>query len=207
MFALQVSRALIVTVLLSLVALTACGPTPNEPAVKLAEPPNPGPDAVDYKIESEPLAIRCKLEAVLQAPDGRLVPAPLQDGGALTSGDGFAISFRANRECYVYAILLSSDGSAAAIFPYPGIEPGNRVMGGRWYRIPNADARGKAEWYRLDDHTGLETIHLLAGDEPLDNIAELVASLRGSQAGASTDILQRMLEHRYVTKTIRIVHR
>lgn len=149
-------------------------------------------------IEGEPLALEYRLLAF--EPSGisnRVVPRsePLLDGGSLRSDDAFAIQFRTSQDCYVYAFLLSSDGSASTIFPHRDIELSNRVTGGSWHRVPDANRGGQSNQYQLDDVVGIETVYLVASEEPLDNLAE-IARLLGppEQGGSKGDLSTRLVD-------------
>ncbi|QDV91095.1 hypothetical protein RAS2_21850 [Phycisphaerae bacterium RAS2] len=167
-------------------------------------------------VEGEPLHVACRMDAFV--PSGisnRLLPRaePLVDGGMLRTDDAFAIHFKTNRDCHVYAFLRSSDGSTVTIFPHDEIQLPNRVSGNKWHRIPDADAAGQVKQYQLDDVTGIETVYLVASEEPLKDLADIARRLGAAGSDSSNgDTSQRLiakmnapdkqtwLQHQYVSR-------
>ncbi len=134
-------------------------------------------DANSFRIEAEPLQLTFRVEAAKYKRDEVCHDnyVALSDNGVMHDGDCFAVSFRTNRDCYVYGILHSADGMGQTFFPYEGVNLSNRIKGNREYRIPDDKTKG----YWLDPPAGQETVYLIASDEPLEDIEQLAEKLRG----------------------------
>jgi len=143
--------------------------------------------AVDVRVARAPLAAYVEADApVALAPPlalstlvfgerqkaGRYEEVVVREGTALSSGDGLKLVFETNREAYVYALLLDSQGRGSVIFPHADIASSNRIAGGRQVEIPPGD-----QWFFLDDHKGTETIYVLASIDPMKDVAGLARRL------------------------------
>jgi hypothetical protein len=96
-----------------------------------------------------------------------------------------------SRAAQVYILMYDSQGKAGQIFPDPKINQSGSVDGGRKVVVPARDL-----WFWLDEHTGTETIYVLASEKPMTDIRELLAQMEGgSEAGqkrVAQEIKQRI---------------
>lgn len=99
----------------------------------------------------------------------------LHDGeGVPEAGDKFKLSFRANRECYVYALAIDGTGWVTPIFPGQESSRQNPVAPGQAYLVPEG-----SRWYALDEYRGVEHIYLLASFERRADLEERLARFAG----------------------------
>jgi len=107
-------------------------------------------------------------------------PVDVKEGASLQSGDGLKIRFQTDKDAYVYVLLLDSRGKGSVLFPSEEIATSNEVQAGKSYLIPPEDL-----WFYLDEHTGIETIYVLASLHPMPDIEELVSRLESMGRGKS----------------------
>lgn len=96
----------------------------------------------------------------------------VEDGGILRSGDNLQIHFKAIADCYLYILLLDSQGRVSLLFPDQRIKMANQVRADQDYTIPPGDL-----WFFLDDKTGTETIYLLASYAPMSQLDKLLSEI------------------------------
>ena len=123
--------------------------------------------------------------------DGGYSEIIVSEGSVLRSGDNFQVHLESNRPAYVYILIYDSQSKAGQIFPDPKINQSGSVDGGRKVVVPARDL-----WFWLDEHTGTETIYVLASEKPMTDIRGLLAQMEGgSEAGhkrASREIKERI---------------
>lgn len=106
--------------------------------------------------------------------DGRIEEVIVEDGGTLRSGDTFKVLFRTNEDGYAYVFIYDSQGRIEKLFPNPRTGTDNRILGGRTYTVPPGDL-----WFELDEHTGMETIYVIASYKPVEEVERLLSSIAG----------------------------
>jgi serine/threonine-protein kinase PpkA len=123
--------------------------------------------------------------------------SPLQDGGALHSGDHYRIRFVPERNGFVYIFQIDSGGAVYRLFPIDGGEgqPAvnvNPVQAGVVYFVPSEDRA-----FQLDDQVGQEQIHVLAFPDrkaDLENHYALLMDARRTQDQARMAEVQNQLK-------------
>jgi hypothetical protein len=131
------------------------------------------------KVNIEPLSLT--VEAIGRRKIGaELIDVVVKNDNILKSRDNLKISFEVSDTAFVYALLYDSQGQANLIFPNAEINLSNKVKGGVRYQIPTGD-----NWFWLDDHTGRETIYVVASRRPMPEIAQLLGKME--MAGGSSD--------------------
>ena len=146
----------------------------------------PAPAAV-----TAPLRLSMNIIGQRKEADGGYSEIIVSEGSVLRSGDNFQVHLESNRPAYVYILLYDSQSKAGQIFPDPKIDQSGSVDGGRKVVVPARDL-----WFWLDEHTGTETIYVLASEKPMTDIRGLLAQMEGgSEAGhkrASQEIKERI---------------
>lgn len=92
---------------------------------------------------------------------------PVRDGTVLSSGDQIRISLKAAWGTLVYVVAQMSSGDYLLLHSQPS---------------ESADTSAWLPWLVLDDHPGVETIHLIASHRPLSTLEEEF-SRAGTTAG------------------------
>ncbi len=173
-------------------------PAPAAPAKpKEIATPLPAPVKEELAIAKEPavvaLPLRLSMNIIGQRkePDGSYTEVLVSEGSVLRSGDNFQVHLESSRAAYVYILMYDSQGKAGQIFPDPKINQSGSVDGGRKVVVPARDL-----WFWLDEHTGTETIYVLASEKPMTDIRSLLAKMEGGdEAGqklAAQEIKQRI---------------
>lgn len=121
---------------------------------------------------SAPLTLAMNIIGQRKEPDGRFSEVIVREGSVLQSRDHFQVHLETSRPAYVYVLLFDSDGRASQLFPDPKIEQPGFVEAGRRIPIPNSDL-----WFWLDERPGTETVYVLASEEPLADIRDLLAKM------------------------------
>jgi hypothetical protein len=97
----------------------------------------------------------------------------LRDGrGDPAAGDRLKFRFTANCACFVYVIGMDATGYVAQIFPDRDLGIGNPVEAGREYVLP-----AEGEWWGLDDHRGVEQVHVIAAYVARPDIEQALEAL------------------------------
>jgi len=168
-------------------------------AVKAQETAAPAPAKTEVAVAKEsppppvaaPLSLKMNIIGQRKEADGSYTEVLVSEGSVLRSGDNFQIHLEASRPAYVYILVYDSQGKAGQIFPAPKINQSGSVDGGRKVVVPARDL-----WFWLDEHTGTETIYVLASEKPMTDIKGLLAKMEtGDDAGqkrASQEIKQRI---------------
>jgi len=169
-------------------------PTPAAKPQEIAPAP---PAKEEVATAKEPAAVAMPLRLSMniigqrKEPDGSYTEILVSEGSALRSGDNFQIHLEASRPAYVYILMYDSEGKASQLYPDPKVSQSGSVEGGRKLVVPARDL-----WFWLDEHTGTETIYVLAADKPMADIRGLMAQMEGgseaSQQRASRQIKERI---------------
>ncbi|HEV2992581.1 MAG TPA: DUF4384 domain-containing protein [Candidatus Angelobacter sp.] len=81
------------------------------------------------------------------------------------TGDRVKIHFSTNFDGYVYALNETPSGDTVLLFPTREAGTGNLVKSGHDYVIPATNG-----WFRFDEETGAETIHMIGSRQPLPDM-------------------------------------
>jgi hypothetical protein len=99
--------------------------------------------------------------------------AVLRDGrGDPGRGDRLKVRFTSNCNCFVYVIGMDATGYVASVFPDAAAGLANPLEAGREYVVP-----GEGEWWGLDDHRGVEQIHVIASYVQRTDIEQALGAL------------------------------
>jgi len=171
----------------------------KEPAAKPQEAALPPAAKEEVAVVKEPapavtaIPLRLSMNIIGQRkePDGSYTEVLVSEGSLLRSGDNFQVHLEASRAAYVYILMYDSQGKAGQIFPDPKINQSDSVDGGRKVVVPARDL-----WFWLDEHTGTETIYVLASEKPMTDIRALLAKMESTdeagQQRASRQIKERI---------------
>jgi len=111
----------------------------------------------------------------------------IKNGSVLKNNDNFQIYVRTSRECYIYVLIFDSEGKAGLLFPgMAGSD--NKITGNRSYQIPSGN-----KWFYLDEHTGTETIYVLADVNPMTDIGYLLGDMERKGSSQQKEDSQRIL--------------
>lgn len=167
------------------------------PAAKAQEPAPPAPVKEEVATAKEPAVVAMPLRLSMniigqrKEPDGSYTEILVSEGSALRSGDNFQVHLETSRPAYVYILMYDSQGKAGQIYPDPKVNQSGSVEAGRKLVVPSRDF-----WFWLDEHTGTETVYVLASEKPMTDIRGLLAQMEGgndaSQKRASQEIRQRI---------------
>jgi hypothetical protein len=123
-----------------------------------------------YQHLTAPIAIH--LDLIGRGTDGLLTRGPSEEklilvpkGGVLHSGDRFQIAFETNRDAYAYVFFQDNTGKITRLFS-------GKVLGNKRHKLP-----GEYDWFKLDETTGREEIHVMAAKRPVANLDEVVQLL------------------------------
>jgi hypothetical protein len=100
----------------------------------------------------------------------------IREPGALPlrTGDRFQVEARLNRPAHVYLLWLDTDGRVLPLFPSGASTPLDYLL------LPVPDpVHGERPWV-LEGEPGLETIVLLADDDPRDDVVQSLTTGPGS---------------------------
>jgi CHAT domain-containing protein len=125
-----------------------------------------------------PLSLSMNIIGQRREPDGNYTEVIVREGSLLRSLDHFQVHVETNRAAQIYVLLFDSQGQASQLFPDPKIEQPGFIDAGRRIAIPDKDL-----WFWLDEQPGTETVYVLASEEPMADIRELIRKMEN--AGAS----------------------
>jgi len=91
------------------------------------------------------------------------------EGGAVSGGDQVRLVFTPSADGFAYVVSKDVRGDVSVLYPTVTMRGASRVRAGTVYEVPAGGS-----WLPLDEQAGLDTIYLLAGYEPLENVEELV---------------------------------
>ncbi len=123
----------------------------------------------DYR---PPLELRMNLIAQRKTGAGGYEEVEIGEGAVLRSGDNIQVHFSANADCNVYILIFDSQKKASRLFPDQKIVMSNKVKANMDYSVPPGD-----QWFYLDEHTGTETIYVLASYEPMSHLDTLLSEM------------------------------
>ena len=121
----------------------------------------------------------------------------------LHTGDGIMVRVQLNRPAFVCVVWIASDGRAQPLFPWTGLEwnvsPKFRRV--ECLALPQEHLGGKKGYYPLDSPAGIETVVLLARDEPLaSGLASKLQGVFKMIAANSASLQPRILLEPYLFK-------
>ena len=114
----------------------------------------------------------------------------VKEGDTLYTNDNFKLFIRTNEDCYIYALMFSSNGKVEKIFPLESINMSNRIQGKQDYFVPLG-----SDWYFLDENTGTETIFIIASYEPMRDIDKLLMDMENASAEAQAEEARKAEEN------------
>ena len=123
----------------------------------------------------------------------------IKEGDTLYSNDFCRISFELDKNAYAYILYYDSTGNLEQLYPDPKVIKPLKVMAKTTYVIPPGDD----SWFQLDEQTGTETVYMVASEEPLSNLKEVVVSLQGS---SREKVLETLKTHAPVVKVLNFKH-
>jgi hypothetical protein len=123
----------------------------------------------------------------------------IKEGDTLYSNDFCRISFELDKNAYAYIFYYDSTGTLEQLYPDPKVLEPLKVMAKTTYVIPPGDD----SWFQLDDQTGTETVFMVASEEPLDNLKEVLVSLQGS---SREEVLETLKSQAPVVKVLNFKH-
>jgi len=129
--------------------------------VEIWNRPTPKPPLPPFAIHS--CAFGQRLEA------GRWAPFTPGEGGAVSSGDQVRLVFTPSADGFAYVVSKDVRGDVSVLYPAVTMRGASRVRAGTLYDVPAG-----ASWLPVDGQADIDTIYLLAGYEPLENLEELV---------------------------------
>lgn len=158
---------------------------PSQP-VELASVKASTPSAV-----TAPLTLSMNIIGQRKEPDGSYTEVLISEGSVLRSYDNFQVHLEVSRPTYVYILIYDSQGRAGQLFPDAKIDHPEFIETGRKVVIPRRDL-----WFWLDEHTGTETIYVLASEKPMPDIQGLLAKMESADSPGkqrvSLEIKQRI---------------
>ena len=114
----------------------------------------------------------------------------VEKGQVLKSGDLLKLNFQYSKAASFYVCYLSSDDEYVLIYSSNAKSRGLQGSG------EEADAMYETlGWMALDNNTGLETFILIASDEPLDMLKELVSNYERAKGKSRKRFHKRITQH------------
>ncbi len=123
----------------------------------------------------------------------------IKEGDTLYSNDFCRISFELDKNAYAYILYYDSKGTLEQLYPAPRVMKPLKVMANTTYVIPP----GEDSWFQLDEQTGTETVFMVASEEPLSNLKEVLVSLQGSNR---EEVLKTLKSQAPVVKVLNFKH-
>jgi hypothetical protein len=109
---------------------------------------------------------------------GEVIEKIIREGDTLYSHDYCRINFELEQDGYAYVLHYDSRGKLHQLNPDPAIEIPQKVKGNKKYTIPT----GEENWFQLDDHSGRETVFVLASREPIRDFNETINTFQDESA-------------------------
>jgi CHAT domain-containing protein len=134
-----------------------------------------------------PLSVSMNVIGQRKELDGSYSEIIVREGSVLQSGDHFQVHVETNKRAHVYVLLFDSQGRAKELFPDPKIEQAGFIEGGQRIAVPEKDL-----WFWLDENTGTETLYILASEEPLPNVRELLRKMEAADEAGKKRISQEI---------------
>ena len=123
----------------------------------------------------------------------------IKEGDTLYSNDFCRISFELDKNAYAYILYYDSKGTLEQLYPGPKAIKPLKVMAKTTYVIPPGDG----SWFQLDEQTGTETVFMVASEEPLSNLKEVLVSLQGL---SREEVLKTLKSQAPVVKVLNFKH-
>jgi hypothetical protein len=119
--------------------------------------------------------------ALYRVPKGSASRERLESGARLSVGDRLSLEFQASAPVHVYVVNEDERGRSYALFPLPGLEPGNPIPASKTVVLPGSrDGRSLA--WEVDSAGGREHLLVLASPTRLIEFeAELAGLARAGQ--------------------------
>jgi hypothetical protein len=105
-----------------------------------------------------------------------------------SSGDRVGVAFAPANDAYIYIVAFDSTGWVQSLYPDPALGHRNPVPAGQEVLLP-----GEA-LYGLDAVTGVETIYILAANNPRPDIEAQMAPYLGKERPPGTGAVYRSVE-------------
>ena len=112
--------------------------------------------------------------------NGQWTGFPITDGAAVAAGDQIKLAFSTGSDGYAYVVLKDTRGAVSVLHPGATLRGASRVRAGVVYQVP-----GDGRWSTVDAGASLETIYLIAGHDPLENLEELLEESDGTVSPAA----------------------
>ena len=132
-----------------------------------------------YQQQNTPLGIRLEVvgrgsEVTTRGTAPELSGEVIKEGGVLYSKDYCRVNFELSRDAFAYVFYYDSSGELHQLYPDPAIVTPKKVKRGKTHSLPEEDA-----WFQLDDHSGTETVFMVASAKPISNLGELYQAAQG----------------------------
>ena len=106
----------------------------------------------------------------------------------MRTGDQIKFLLRIENKCFVYLIYHSSQGDLVVLFPYLLTESKYEFQTSRNYYIPEDD-----QWFELDEYTGTEKFYLLAADDRLAELEDLITDYNSADKSTKRTISKEII--------------
>lgn len=123
---------------------------------------------------------------------------PVRANVTLRTGDELQIVVSPLTRCFVYVLLHDSQNAINLLFPSSFAQFDRDYQSGVAYYVPPS-APGHDEWFKLDQHVGRESIHLIAAAERLTDFenqlttyATQPAAQKGRLVGGILDQIRQL---------------
>lgn len=124
------------------------------------------------------LSLSMSLIGQRKEADGSYTEVVVSEGSVLRSYDNFQVHLETDRPAYAYVLIYDSEGKASQLFPDPKIDQPGFLEAGKPTAIP-----GKDLWFWLDENTGTETIYVLASEQPMSDMQDLLRRMETADEG------------------------
>jgi class 3 adenylate cyclase/CHAT domain-containing protein len=136
-----------------------------------------------------PLSLKMNIIGQRKERDGSYTEVVVSEGSVLRSYDNFQVHLETNRPSYVYILIYDSQGKAEQLFPDAKIDQPGFIEAGRQIVIPRSDL-----WFWLDEHTGTETIYVLASEKPMSDVQRLLMKMQALEGTDKQRVSQEIKE-------------
>jgi hypothetical protein len=103
-----------------------------------------------------------------QLRHGQWASFPMTDGSSIAAGDRVRLAFCTGSDGHAYVVARDARGGLTLLFPGVTVRGASRVRAGSVQEAPPGD-----QGFTVDAASGLASIYLLAGHDPLENLEEL----------------------------------
>ena len=135
----------------------------------------------------------------LKVKDKNQMLIPISKDTTLESGDQLKIFIELQKDCFVYLIYHDSQDAIELLFPhnFQQFVQGHNILEKNY--IPPGN-----QWFKLDQHTGIETFYLLASAQRLDHLESLLGQYESAQHTQKEELKQKIFAE---IKNLRWQHR